>query len=194
MPISETGHAVNLANTKTMIDYATTFAGDYQPNNAALSVANLTTMWTAGNTAHTTLTTAMMNAKGPMAARKTLFKPLDKLITRTLGSYDSTEADEQLKSNARSIADRIRGTVKVDKNTNVNNVSVSHQSYVQKADAFQQLIALYKSDVSMAPNEGALTTATLETLLTDMKKANEDIGLIIAPVDTALIARNEGIV
>lgn len=188
---SETGHAVNIANFKTMIDYCVSFGAKYQPSNPDLVLATITPQWSGANEAHTTLSTALITAKTPIAERKTLFEPLDKLVTRTLGVYKSTKADKQLKSNAKTIGDRIRGAVKVKKEDNPNDVSVSHQSYVQKQDALQQLINLYKSDGNYAPNEAELKVGELQKLSDKMKGLNDNIGSILAPVKNALIKRDE---
>ena len=44
-----------------------------------------------------------------------------------------------------------------------------------------------------APNEAELTTATLATLATAMKTANDNIGTILAPVETARITRDKAL-
>lgn len=194
--VSETGHAVNISNFKQMIDGCAVFGVTYNPSNTDLTIVNMTTKWTTADTAHQTLTTAVQNSKNPINEREILFEPLDKLVTRTLNYFESTKASDQIKLDAKGLADRIRGYgVKVDKlpdgSPDPSSVSTSHQSYVQKADAFKQLVDLYASDVNYAPNETELTTATLTTLWTNMKTANDNIGTIIAPVNTARITRDE---
>lgn len=190
---TETGHANNIANFKLLIDNCAAFGTDYQPSNPDLKIGSMTTLWTDGSTAHKTLTDALINAKTPIAARKTLYAPVDKLVTKTLNNYESTKADKQLKKNAKTIADRIRGFDKVKKDENPNDVSVSHRSYVQKQEYFGQLISLYKSDANYAPNETELQVATLQTLSDNMKKANDDIGTIIAPLENTLIKRDKAL-
>jgi hypothetical protein len=80
-------------------------------------------------------------------------------------------------------------------------VSTSHQGYVQRADAFKQLVDLYASETNYAPNEVELQVATLQNLYLQMKKLNDTIGNIIGPVeklradrDTALYAKDTGMV
>ena len=188
---SETGHAINISNFKLLIDYCASFGAKYQPSNAELDLATMNTQWTAADAAHATLTTALMTAKTPLAERKTLFAPVNKLVTKTLSNYESTNADKQLKSNAKTIDDKIRGADKVKKEKNPNDVSVSHQSFVNRQDAFQQLVTLYGSDSKYAPNEVELKVVTLQSLADDMKKLNNNIGTIIAPVKNAQIKRND---
>lgn len=188
---SETGHAVNISNYKTMIDYVTSFGTKYQPSNTDLTISTMTTQWTDADAAHSTLNTALINAKTPIAERRTLFAPTDKLVTRTLNYYESTKADKQLKNNAKTIADDFRGADNVKKEENPNDVSVSHQSYVKRHEAFQKLVTLYKSDSNYAPNETELTVGELQKIADKMKQLNDNIGTILAPVKNALSKRND---
>ncbi len=195
---SETGHSVNISNFKLQIDKCTAFGAPYNPSNKDLIIGNMTALWTTGDTAHGTLTAAMQAAKNPINDRQILFEPVDKLVTRTLNYFESTKASKPIKADAKGLADRFRGFgVKVDKlpdgTPDPDDVSTSHQSYVQKADAFKQLVDLYKSDVEYAPNEAELTTGTLATLAGAMKTANDNIGTILAPVDMARITRDKAL-
>jgi hypothetical protein len=198
MPISETGHAINISNFKRLIDVCTAYGAPYNPTNTDIIIANMTTKWTAVDTAHGTLTTALQNSKIPINNRDMLFEPLDKLVTRTLNYYQSTKALAQSKKDAKGLADKIRGFgVKVaklpDGTPDPASVSTSHQSFVQRQDAFNQLVDLYISDALYAPNEADLATAVLDTYSDDMKTANDGIGTIIEPVNSLRIARDHGL-
>ena len=87
--------------------------------------------------------------------------------------------------------------MKVDKladgTRNPADVSTSHQGFVQRADTFKQLVDLYKSEPLYAPNEGDLKIVALEALATAMKTANNNIGTIIAPLNTARITRDKAL-
>lgn len=196
--ISETGHAINISNFKLVIDKCAAYGATYNPSNTDLTIVNMTTLWTAADTAHQTLTSAVQNSKGQINEREILFKPLDKLVTRTLNYFESTKASAEIKRDAKGLADRFRGFgVKVEKledgSPDPADVSTSHRSYVQKADTFKQLVDLYDSDANYAPNETELTIASLTTLWNNMKSLNDNIGTVIAPVETARIARNEAL-
>ena len=192
---SETGHAVNIANFKLLIDKDTAFGPDYNPSNTDLKIVNMTAQWTIGSTAHTLLTTALQNSKLPINAREILFEPLNPLVTKTINYYNSTKASKQAKKDAKGLADKIRGygvkTVKLpDGSPDPAHISTSHQGFVQREDAFKQLIDLYVSDPLYAPNEAPLKTPALTLLQGQMKTSNETIGAIIAPVGTAMVTRN----
>ena len=120
------------------------------------------------------------------------------MVTRTLNYFKSTDASDQVKADAKGLADRFRGYgVKVDKlpdgTPDPADVSTSHQGFVQKADTFKQLVDLYGSDANYAPNEADLKVGELQILATAMKTANDNIGTIIAPVGTARITRDKAL-
>ena len=195
---SETGHSVNISNFKMLNDKCTAFGAPYNPSNANLTIANMTALWTTGDTAHQTLTAAIQAAKNPINDRQILFEPVEKLVTKTLNYFKSTAASDQVKTDTKGLADRFRGYGgKVDKlpdgTPDPAQVSTNHQGYVQKADTFMQLVALYGSDANYAPNETDLKVATLTTLATAMKAANDNIGTIIAPLGMARITRDKAL-
>lgn len=195
---SETGHAVNISNFKLMIDKCAGFGAACNPSNPDITVASMTAKWTAADTAHATMTAALQGSKGPVNAREELYKPTGKLVTRVLNIANSTKASKQLKKDAKGLADRFRGFgVKVkylpDGTPDPSHVSTSHQSYVQKADTFKQLVDLLEGEPLYAPNEAMFTIATLRALSTQMKTANDNIGTILAPVDNARIARDRAL-
>jgi hypothetical protein len=196
--IAETGHAVNISNYKLLIDKCNAFGVIYNPSNADLKIVPMTTQWTSGKATHDALTAALQASKGPINAREILFEPVDKLVTRTINYFNSTNASAQIKLDAKGLADRYRGFgIKVetlpDGSPDPAHVSNSHQSYVQKADTFKQLVDLYNSEPLYAPNENELKIVALTALSTAMKTSNDNIGTIIAPVDTLRIARDHAL-
>jgi len=195
---SETGHTVNISNFKLLIDHCTEFGATYNPSNTALTIANMTALWTAGDTAHQALTLAVQTAKNPINARQILFEPTEKLVTRTMSYFNSTGASDQIKADAKGLADRYRGygvgVAKLPDGTpDPADVSTSHQGYIQKGDTFKQLVDLFASEPAYSPNEAELKLVTLQALSTAMKTANDGIGTILAPVSNARIARNKAL-
>lgn len=196
---SETGHAVNIANFKLLIDKCTGFGMLYNPSNKDLTIANMTVLWNVAGTAQNTIAAALQNAKEPINQRYLLFQPLSKLVTRTIGILNSTKASANMKKDAKGLADKIRGfksaKPKTDEGENPeeNSISKSHMSYVMRADNFNSYIELLKTVATYLPNEAELTTTALEALYGNMKTANDNIGVIIAPVDNARIARDKAL-
>jgi ribosome-binding ATPase YchF (GTP1/OBG family) len=192
----ETGHAVNISNFKLVIDHATAQGLAYNPANTKIQVPNMTIKWNAAKTAHDTLTLAVQTAKVPINEREIMFKPLGKMTTRIVRLLKSTEASSEIKKDVKGLADKIRGfKVKVktlpDGTPDPNDVSNSHLSFVQKADTFKQLADLLSAEPLYVTNIAELESSALQTLAADLKTLNDDIGTIIAPVNTQRIARNE---
>lgn len=196
--ISETGHAVNISNFKQLIDYCTSFGEVYQPSRVALTIDSMTTLWENADNAHQALTAAIQTYKGPINQREILFEPVDKLVTRTLNYFQSTEASDQIKLDAKGLADKYRGSkvhVKklADGSPDPRDVSKSHQSYIMKGDTFRQLVDLYKSEPLYNPNETELGIAALSGISDNMKSLNDGIGGILATIEAARRNRDEAL-
>ena len=192
---SETGHAINIANYKLVIDGCTGFGTDYDPSNTELTVATMTTQWGTANTAQNTLTTAIATATGLINVREIGFAPMNKLVTKMINNFKSTSASAQAKKDAKGLADKIRGFgVKVvrlpDGTPDPAHISTSHQSYVNKVDTFNRLVEFLNLDSNYAPNETPIKITTLQGLYTTLKGYNDGIGGVIAPVDGARVTRN----
>ncbi|HRH47164.1 MAG TPA: hypothetical protein PLP23_00355 [Panacibacter sp.] len=196
---SEKGHAINLANFKLIIDRATGFGATYNPSNSSLTVVKMKGQLSAANTAQGNLISSNKATKEPINERELLFEPLDPLVTRVINYASSTNASKKLIADAKGNADKIRGASKKKpgKKTDSSDplpedgVSTSQQSYVQRTDAFQQLIELLKTVTDYSPNETDLTTASLDAYLTDLKTANDSLGSLLTTAANKLIARNK---
>ena len=134
----ESGHAVNVSKFFKLIQKCDNLTG-WNPGNDALKIVEMTNLHTESQSLLNAFNTAVMAAKTPIANNTALFDPLSKLVTRIVNYYDSTNAKEQSKKNARTLANDLRGfNAKKPKGTapDAEWVSSSHQSFVQKANKF----------------------------------------------------------
>lgn len=194
--ISETGHAVNIANFKKGIDYCDSLGSDYNPSNNDLKVGDMTARWNTAKGIQGQLNSVLIATKGPINERDILFAPLSKLITSCLKHLNSTKASKKIKEDAKGIADALRGRNPkpkhlADGSLNPDFVSTSHLSYVMKADNMQKFIELLTSEPLYAPNETEIQTNTLNNMWNNMVTANDNIGTIIAPLANIRIDRNK---
>jgi hypothetical protein len=195
---SETGHAINIANFKQVVDKCTAFGATYNPGRASLSAPIISTQWTGANNLQNTMLTALAASKQPINDRAILFKEVEKGVTRIVNALYSTEASKEVKKDAKGLADKFRGIrpkkPKVVEGTPTeDSVSQSHQSFVQKADTFKLLVELLKTVTEYTPNETELTTAQLDITYDALKAANDGIGTILTTVQMARIARNKAL-
>ena len=184
---TESGHAINVANFKTLIEKCNTIS-TWSPSNSALRIGDLNTQHTNCKNSLDSLNTIVSNAKTPINQNNDLFAPLNKLVTRVVNFFDSTMASSQAKKDARGMANVIRGyNAKKPKGLapDAEWVSQSHQSMVQKANKFKELIDFIASDGNYNPNEVELQIPTLTTLWTDMNTSLTNLATILAPIDQA---------
>ncbi|MDI9366482.1 MAG: hypothetical protein QM541_16115 [Flavobacterium sp.] len=202
---SETGHSVNVANFKLVLDTVKSFGPNYNPTNPKLLVLALTAKYAIASAAQATINNAEQQAKDPIAQRETLFAPLGKLITKSLNYFKSCGPLATTFNNAKSIANKVRAVSKPKASTPPpatngttpppanKNISTSQASYIMRADALDNYIKLLKAQTIYMPNEADISIAALEAIYTNIKAANDNIGTIILPVANARIARNEAL-
>lgn len=195
---SETGHAVNIANFRIIIYRCTQFGADYNPPNPDITIPVMTTKCNAAETLHSFYLKKLEDTKLPVNNRQILFKKLDKIAVRTQYLYECTKASLQAQKNTKSLVRKITAcNVHIPKLPNnipdPNYVSNCQQGFVNKVDNFQQLIELYKTDTNYSPNETALTIPSLETLLNDLKSANNEVHKRSIIEQKHLIERNHAL-
>lgn len=158
----------------------------------------MTTKWNTADIAHSAYLSAVSDTKIPIDDREVLFQNMEKIAIRTVNSYECTKASKQAMKDARGFLKKITGSsVRIPRLEgdipDPNYVSNSQQSYIKLVEHLEQLILLYKNDANYNPNENFLKTASLDTLLADMKLANGNIDGLIAKVDSHRATRNHAL-
>ncbi len=195
---AETGHVNNIHGFKTFIETVTTFVG-YNPSNGLIQIAAMNAQWSGCLGLHNAFESAEQTARNPINFRKKLFEDTHKLLTRSLNYFKSSGADKEIIKDVKGLADRFRGhglkrvPRLADGSKDPNHVSNSHQGFVQRADTFRQILALYASDVHYVPNEPELQLAFLQTRADALETANNDMPALLAPVNAAMIARDKAL-
>jgi hypothetical protein len=80
--VSVTGHAVNVANFKTLTTTCTYFGGKYNPVNAAIKLPGLNAVIAAADAAMNDLKNALPAYEKAISLRATAFEPISALVTR----------------------------------------------------------------------------------------------------------------
>ena len=178
---SETGHAVNIANFKILIERCNEFGGTYNPPISEISVAAMTSKLNDAIDAHKTYIVALEGTKIPINDREILYNDLTKLVVRVYNLYLATKASAQSKRDAKGYMLKITGrNVKIHKladgvTPDPSHISNSQLSYVQKADYFDKLVQLLKIDTHYTPNETALQISSLEGWNDNIVAANNQV-------------------
>lgn len=195
---SETGHAVNMANFKKIIDRCVEFGTDYNPPNADIAIATMTAKWTSVDGLHSDYLAALEETKLPINEREILFDNLNKIVVRSVNLYESTKASSQAKKDAAGYKLKITGQkTKIKKlqdgTPDPNYVSKSQRSFTQRVNNFEKLVRFYETDANYAPNENTLKIASLETMLGNLKTANENVNQLVVRAIQKRIERDHGL-
>ena len=200
--ISETGHDKNVAGTEKLIAECKALGTDYNPSNLALGIPMLEQMFGKATLSLTTLKTVKPVYDQATAAREEGFKPLGKLVTRTIGSLSSSGASVQIIKDARTLVRKIQGrraTTKAvpeggsttgEPGVEPKIISVSQRSYDSLIEHFDALIQLYKAEPMYNPNEPDLKTGALETYCSTLRTLNTTVINASTPYFEAMNVRN----
>jgi hypothetical protein len=194
---NDSGHGKNVANFKMLLDLCSSFGSVYNPPNNILSIASATMLQTAAETVLTTTRTAGAAYKESTNVRAELFATVPALSTSIINILDACGASDEKIKDAKSILNKIRGrrVAKIEEpvlaNSNepdpkpVRHHSVSHVSFDNLIEHFDNLIQLLLTEVKYQPNETSLSVGGLNTLLLSLKNANNAANMATLNVDTA---------
>lgn len=194
----ETGHGVNIANFRVLIERCEEFGAAYQPVNEEISIVAMRTRLSAAEALQREYFVALDGTKIPINDRELLFGEIKKTAVRAVNIYKASKAAANSIEDVKGFMGKLTGrNVKVkrleDGSRDPKSVSNSQQSYVKKVEHLTMLIGLLKHDVHYAPNEEALQIESLEALLARAKAANEAIFGLMAQVDVSRTARDHAL-
>lgn len=197
--MAETGHAKNVENWQKMIAAVTGMGAGYQPTNANLAVASMNTLLTEVEGAMDGVQTDLVPWKNKVADRENIFAGVRPRTTQILAAFKASGADANKVDNVQTFHRQVHGArakAKPEDNPGTpedesKGNSVSHQSYVQVAESFGQIVALMDGEPLYNPNEPHLQVATNTTLHTQMETANDDVITTAVPLSNSRIGRNE---
>lgn len=196
---SETGHAKNVSNFQILINSCTGFGAPYQPTRNALQLPALTAQHTACAAADAAVDPLRIAYNRIAAERKELFVPLSGgLVTQLLAMFSNTDALQQVKDFAKTLANKLRGRSKKtpappaapgDTPEDVRH-STSQRSFAMLTDNFSAFIETLAAEPTYAPAELELRVATLQAMLAAMTSKNNEVDLAYQALRDARTARN----
>jgi hypothetical protein len=200
---SEAGHHKNVANFNTLISRCNGYGGIYNPSNQSITISELTLLHKLAleSIDKVSLLTPTFNIA--KAARFTLFKPLDKLITRVTNSLKSISPSAKTTENVISISRKIKGQrvsaklsdeelkLKESEGIKIQQNSTNQTDFDSRIENFGKLINQLAAIVEYKPNEKELQVESLTALLNDLILKNNAAKETETPVINARIARNE---
>ncbi len=197
--MAETGHSKNVENWQKMIAACTGFGAGYVPTNPDLALASMNTLNTEVEEFMDDVQTDLVPWKNKVADRENIYKGVRPRTTQILAAFKACGADANKVDNVETFHRQVHGArakalPKDDPGTPEDESkgnSVSHQSYVQVAESFGQIVALMDGEPLYNPNEAHLTVATNTTLHTQMETANDDVINAVPPWKNSMADRNK---
>ncbi|MFH1004755.1 MAG: hypothetical protein V1781_04570 [Bacteroidota bacterium] len=204
---SETGHAKNVANFEIEISICSGFGTAYNPSKSNHKIPQLQTLLTTSKNVLQTVKTTGTTFENTRNAREIAFSPapLKKFCTRIVNALEATDATKQTVNNAKVINRKIQGkradtsiktTLATINNSEksataeINQISVSQQSYDNLLDNFAKLIVCVAAEPLYIPNETDLKVIGLNTTITNFRTLNTAVINAAVPYQSAMIARD----
>lgn len=202
MADSETGHAKNVGNFQSLISFCAGYGVKYNPNKSEIRIPSLNNIHANAINKISVVNDAYTPWSNAVSARRIIFKPLSKLITRVMNALEASDVPEPSVESAKTIARKIQGKRAVPKNnsvpnnteataeSNLSNISASQMGYDNRIDNTDKLIKFLASQPGYAPNETELTVASLTAMLASFSAANTQVLNAFSRLSNARIDRN----
>ena len=193
---SETGHAKNIANLKSLNEINGGFGAAYAPSNPLYVQATMVAQHTACNLLQGTVNTQSGIFEPFQNARVDEFAPAKPLVRKVRSAAKTCGASAQFFKDVNTIVNKILG-VRISKVTptvtDPAGTSASQQSFDMTVDNFDALVQLLAAEPLYAPNEVPLKVVTLTAKKTALETANNNVKSSVVPFNNAVIARNKAL-
>ncbi len=206
---SESTHAKNVANFKTLISFCIAYGVKYNPTKAALLIAALQTLLADAQLSLKALNQAITPFTKAVSKRRVAFNPLNALVTQVKNALSASEVDESVVDDADSIIRKIQGlraspkdegeeapetgeeNADLEEDSEGKSISASQMSFDSRLVNLHKLIELLKLQPEYVPNETELQIATLESVYDNLNALNDVVIDAATTLSNARISRNE---
>ncbi len=194
---SETGHAKNVANFKTMISNCTGYGALYNPANTNIIIKALNAKFSESDAAVKAVEPALTPYRDAINARIAAYEPMNDLVRSALSSLRASDGvPSTTLTDAATLVKKITGTnykapapVKVPEPTPAQH-SMSQQSFDMRLSHFNDFVSLLQNTPQYAPNETDITATALAASADAMQTANEAVASVYQTYEAALKARD----
>lgn len=196
---SETGHAKNLANFHSLIQFAKGYGANYNPSKNALKIPQLEALLADAKASINNVSAQYGAYNTAINSRQIAFANLKPLATRIINALASTDASELVVKDAKTANRKIQGQRANTTTTPPpstpdapppNTISVSQQSYTNQVQHFANLIIVLENETNYTPNETELSILTLRALKDHLDNLNDQVAISFTDISNARLARN----
>ena len=191
---SETGHAKNVANFKTLISFCNGYGDRYNPYRVSLTIKSLYELQLQAEGNLTAVKTTKMEFDNATNARGIAFADLKSFSTQVLRTFASSDVPKEAIADAEGHNRKIQGkrtkaipepvqplpapTEKTNTLTEAQedkHISISQQSYDSLLDNFKELVITVIAQPQYQPNEIELSAKGLNERISILTLLNDKV-------------------
>ena len=196
---SEVGHAKNIANLNLLNSNIIALDAIYNPSNPQLKLSNLQDKYAECFSHQEAVNTLTAPYSVAVDSRETIFKPLNKDLTKLRKAYKATEGVTQVQlDDLMTIIRKLKGESKskskvlasTDQATAQDGYSTSQMSYDQRTNNMDLLISLLQNTLNYNPNEEEYKVATYQNKKAQMLQSTQNVANTFIPLNNARSTRN----
>ncbi len=194
---SEVGHAKNGANLNDLISFVESYGADYNPTKTGLTLPALVALASNAQTDLTNVINQGVAYNNAVHDRSEAFDTLPGFATRVMNSLKATDASPELIKDTQGFNRKLQGgrakpKPPVDPNaTPLASNSTRQQSFDQKVQHFEALIAVAASEDSYVPGEDDLKIAGMNARLAHYVAKKNDVDTAFTALSNARVSRNK---
>ena len=195
---SETGHAKNVANFQTLIEFVKGYGAVYNPSKQSIQLPALVALKdSAGAEMANTLSKKNIYTN-KVNERQLAFSDVETLASRLVNALEVTDASSGSIKNAKSFRQKILGKrttppkISTDSNTpEPKTNSVSQKSFDQITEHLSGLKTILQAEPTFAPNETELQVATVSAKIQDLYAKTAAVNKALSELSSSRISRNK---
>src|SRR5882757_554422 len=200
---TETGHAKNVANFKTLLSFCKGYGNKYNPSRPALTIKQLEALLEAATATLKEVKDTKTTFDNTTNSRRVAFDELKSFSTSVLKTFSANDVPAQAVADARGHNRKIQGKrAKEIKKTDApqeplteaqeeKHISVSQQSFDSILDNFEELVKTVTAQPNYQPNEPELSTDGLNTKVAELTNLNDNVVNAFTGWSNARISRNQ---
>lgn len=194
---TETGHAKNIANFQTLIEFLMGYGSSYNPSKTSLQLSAIIALKDSAEIALADVLSNNTIYNRKVSERQEAFSGIKTMATRFINAIQVSNASEGSIKEAKFHNRRLQGKRAsppknpVSPETIPATISVSQQSYDQLIQHLSALKMVLANEPNYQPNEPELLVDTLASTITDLQNKNLEVIRAYANVNNARITRNK---
>jgi len=194
----ETGHAKNIAQFQTLIEFVKGYGAAYNPSKQSIQLPALVALKESAEAALADTLSKKTDYNNKVSERQLAFSDIGTLSTKLINALEASDASSGSISDAQLYQKKIWGKratplqTTIDPNAEVpKTISVSQTSFDQLIQHLSGIKTVLEAEPGYAPNETELQVDTLATKIADLQAKSAAVTTAYTEISNSRIARNQ---